>query len=112
MSNDNTMHYIGFCRICGTGPLGLRECGSCGEIVAMCDECDAVWTDGDFQARPLLADKHGALPCPYCESSLLDEPSRWAPKSKIDKVAWLLGKLQRGEAELGSGSALKPPVEP
>ncbi|MGI9429319.1 MAG: hypothetical protein ACR2NM_11720 [Bythopirellula sp.] len=111
MANDQKMHYIGFCRICGTGPLGLRECGGCGEIVVMCDECDAVWTDGDFQAKPMLADAAGGLPCPYCDSALLDEPSRWAPQTKIDKVAWLLDALRKGELELASGAALKPPVK-
>lgn len=111
MANGETMHYIGFCRICGTGPLGLRECGGCGEIVVMCDECDAVWIDGNLQAQPLLAGETGRLPCPYCDTSLLDKPSRWASQSKIDKVAWLLNALQKGEIELASGAALQPPVE-
>ena len=111
MSDKKPMHYVGFCRICGTGPLGLRECGNCGEIVVLCDECDAVWTDGDFAAKPLLADKVGDLPCPYCETTLLEEPSRWASKSKIEKVAWLLDALQQGEIELNSVSALAPKVD-
>ena len=107
-NNEGQMHYVGFCRICGTGPLGLRECGGCGEIVVMCDECDAVWTDADFAKQPTLADKTGALPCPYCGNSLLDSPSRWAPKSKVDKVAWLLDALRDGEATLGRGQSLAP----
>ena len=109
MTNDGQeLVYVGFCRICGTGPLGLRECGGCGEILVMCDECDAVWTDGNFSAQPLLAGEAGALPCPYCGASLAEEPSRWAPKSKIEKVAWLLDALRNGELELGRGSPLKP----
>ena len=110
MSYKKKMYYVGFCRICGTGPLGLRECGGCGEIVVLCDECDAVWTDANFSAKPLLAgvDK---LPCPYCEKSLLEQPSQWAPKSKIDKVAWLQTALREGDLDLKSGAALAPETE-
>lgn len=99
MSDQEQMHYVGFCRICGTGPLGLRECGGCGEIVVLCEECDSVWTDSDFGAKPLVAGEND-LPCPFCESSLLREPSRWASKSSIDKLAWLQTALQAGDLEV------------
>jgi len=106
MTDNNEMHYVGFCSICGTGPLGLRECGRCGEIVVLCDECDAVWTDADFAAKPRLADEHGKLPCPYCEASLLDAPSGWASKSQVDKLAWLQTALQSGGLKIKQGSPL------
>ena len=47
-----TMYYVGFCRICGTGPLGLRRCGQCGKVVVLCDECDAIWTTADLTSKP------------------------------------------------------------
>ena len=111
MAIDQEMHYVGFCRICGTGPLGLRECGGCGEIVVMCDECDAVWTDGNFQAKPLLARATGEHPCPYCATTLLDPPSSWARRAKIEKVAWLLDALSKGELALSSGKPLRPQAD-
>jgi len=90
--------------------LGLRECGGCGELVVMCDECDAVWVDANFSAKPLFAGEED-LPCPYCETSLLERPSQWALRSKIDKVAWLQTALQEGGLELKSGAALAPELD-
>ncbi|MEM8945253.1 MAG: hypothetical protein AAGD11_08720 [Planctomycetota bacterium] len=105
MSENDQLHYVGICRICGTGPLGLRECGQCGEIVAMCDECDAVWTDSNFDERPILAGET-SLPCPFCGASLFDEPARWASRSAIDKLAWLQTALRSGNVEVKQGTAL------
>lgn len=104
MTNEHQMHAVGTCRICGTGALGLRECGGCGEIVVLCDECDAVWTSADFSAKPHYAGEND-LPCPYCATSLLREPSRWAAKSRIDKLAWLQTALQTGELEVSVNDA-------
>lgn len=104
-NDDNEMYYVGFCRSCGTGPLGLRECGGCGEVVVLCDECDSVWTDTDFEAKPQYAYSN-KLPCPYCEASLSEAPSRWAAKSKIEKIAWLQSALASAEVEVKKGAAL------
>ncbi len=105
MPDKQQMHYVGFCRICGTGPLGLRECGNCGEIVVLCDECDAAWTDANFAAKPMFAGERD-LPCPYCAASLTDAPSQWASESKIAKVAWLQSALKEGDLQLKSGNPL------
>lgn len=110
MSDQQQMHYVGHCRICGTGPLGLRECGGCGEIVVMCEECDAVWTDANFAAKPRYASE-GDLGCPYCETSLLAKPSRWAPQAHIEKLAWLQTALDTGELEVRESTALDSEVE-
>ncbi len=105
MSDQPQMHYVGYCRICGTGLLGLRECGRCGEVVVLCDECDSVWTDGDFSVKPTIAGEND-LPCPFCEASLLLPPSRWATKSKIDKLAWLQTAVQTGDVEVKRSATL------
>ncbi len=114
MSDKRRMYYVGFCRICGTGPLGLRECGGCGELVVLCDECDAVWShegiDADFSAKPQFA-KEGELPCPHCEASLIEKPSRWATKSKIEKTDWVQDLLEKGTLELKRGSAIAPEID-
>ena len=105
MSDEQQMLCVGTCRICGTGPLGLRECGSCGEVVVLCEECDAVWTDGDFSVKPQLAGEND-LPCPYCEASLIRPPSRWAEESKIKKLAWLQTALEAGEVQVQPSGTL------
>ena len=105
MSDERPIYYVGTCRICRTGPLGLRQCGGCDEIVVMCDECDAVWTDGNFAAKPLLANEKD-LPCPFCEASLFEPPSHWAEQSAIDQLAWLQTAVQAGELVVKSGQAL------
>jgi len=110
MSANKQMYYVGFCRICGTGPLGLRECGRCESVVVLCDECDAVWTDADFSARPQFANE-GELPCPHCEASLIKKPSRWATKGKINDVAWVQAAFQKGTLELKQGAALTPEID-
>ena len=104
------MYYVGFCRICGTGPLGLRECGECGRVVVLCDECDAVWTDADFSAAPIFASEDG-LPCPNCEASLYDTPSRWATKKKINATDWVRKAVEAGDIEVKRGSALAPELD-
>ena len=104
------MYYVGFCRICGSGPLGLRECGGCSAVVVLCDECDAVWSDADFTAKPKFADE-GELPCPHCQTSLVESPSRWAQKTTLDDTAWLQAAVQSGHVEVKRGSALAPEVD-
>ena len=57
MSDKRRMYYVGFCRICGTGPLGLRECGGCGEVVVLCDECDAVLAQWRFLDQTSICER-------------------------------------------------------
>jgi|GEM_PF-545885 len=104
------MYYVGFCRICGTGPLGLRECGACRSVVVLCDECDAVWVDAQFSDQPKFA-AEGELPCPHCEESLVEVPSRWASKEKINGTNWIQQALATEKFELKRGSALSPEVD-
>jgi len=107
MPAKQKMYYVGFCRICETGPLGLRRCGGCGEVVVLCDECDAIWTSVDLAAKPHLA-AAGELPCPGCEASLVDAPSRWATQAEIEATDWLQQALDQGDLRLQRGSAFAP----
>jgi len=102
MPAKQKMYYVGFCRICGTGPLGLRRCGGCGEVVVLCDECDAIWTSVDLAAKPHLA-AAGELPCPGCEASLVD-----ATQAEIEATDWLQQALDQGDLRLQRGSAFAP----
>ncbi|MGL4514242.1 MAG: hypothetical protein ACRCT8_14215 [Lacipirellulaceae bacterium] len=70
------MNSIGECRVCGTGPLGLRRCGVCRRVVVLCDECDAAWPSTDTQRRATLT-LGGEASCPGCRASLEANGSEW-----------------------------------
>lgn len=76
------MLSIGTCRICGTGPLGLRRCGVCRRVVVLCDECDAAWPTGETAGKPTYASEDD-MPCPVCHASLLAGGSRWATAEEV-----------------------------
>lgn len=108
MSQRETLYYVGFCKRCGTGPLGVRICGPCGRPWIVCDECDAVWDNPSCDGEPLtLAEPE--LPCPACQASLMAPTSRWASEEDLDRVGWheyVVGKGTAfgtdGEAESGA----------
>ncbi len=107
MPAKQTMYYVGFCRVCKTGPLGLRRCGQCGNVVLLCDECDATWNDADLAAPPQYA-KDGELPCPKCEASLVESPSHWATAEQLQEADWLQEAINNGSLELKQGAAFTP----
>lgn len=104
---ENKMLYVGFCRVCKTGPLGLRVCGSCDELVILCDECDAVWTVADVTEAPSFTDDP-ALPCPHCGGSLVEPPSHWADPAEVDKTAWLNEAIEADAFTIRMGKAFLP----
>ena len=103
---QNQMYYVGFCRVCKTGPLGLRVCGACEAIAIMCDECDSAWGAPDFSAAPTTA-RGEALPCPTCGESLHDASAHWARRSEIAARAWLQTAIDGGTLELKRGAPLE-----
>jgi hypothetical protein len=78
---------IGTCRVCGTGNLGIRLAASGGCVVAMCDECDAVWLDKEFLDGPHFPAQPN-LPCPGEGSSLRIAPARWATRADATGRGW------------------------
>ena len=106
-SGRQRMFYVGHCRVCGTGPLGLRYCGGCQGVVILCDECDAAWSNADLEGKPTFA-RDGELPCPGCDASLVDAPSRWASREEIENVDWLQQAIDDGTLDLQEGSAFAP----
>lgn len=103
------MHYAGFCRLCGTGPLGLRFCGECENVVVLCDECDAVWTDADFTAPAILGDSE-ELNCPHCETSLLSNESHWATAEELLQSSWVQDGVASGALAIEVGEAFEPEI--
>ena len=105
------MFYVGFCRVCGTGPLGLRSCGACSAVVILCDECDAMWTDADLNAEPSSSGEGDSL-CPLCNGSLIATPSRWATEKDLESVDWLQHALQQRSLQLRRGAPFAIDIRP
>lgn len=101
------MYYVGECRVCTTGPLGLRRCGGCGRVVLLCDECDSVWTDADTDQPPCRAAEDD-LPCPHCGASLIERPSRWATRDEADGCDWVSRAVEEQRFTLRQGTAFSP----
>ena len=97
--NRHTMYSIGECEICGTGPLGIRVCGRCGEVVILCDECDAIWIDGQISGKPVFFEDPD-LPCPGCSDSLWEPPAHWASLEEIEATEWLAAAVRNGQIVL------------
>lgn len=75
------LSHVGFCSVCGTGPVGIRLCAA-GHAVMLCDECDAVWQEPELTSSPRFPAQPD-LPCPVCGGSLRDPPAHWASADEI-----------------------------
>lgn len=90
------MYYVGFCSSCGEGTIGLRVCASSEHVVALCDECDAMWPTTKISAAPQFPDQPH-LPCPECGEPLCDSPARWANGGEVAKHGWAESVVGWGE---------------
>lgn len=81
------MLRIGTCGSCGSGNLGIRVSASGGCVVALCDECDAVWNDCSLLDGPHFL-KQPDLPCRLDGSSLRSPPAHWANRCEAKAVGW------------------------
>lgn len=97
------MLSIGTCRVCGTGPLGLRRCGVCRRVVVLCDECDTAWR-GDRLSEPGVVAHEAEMPCPQCRASLWVGGASWATRAEADASDWVAD----GGFTLEEGAPLDP----
>jgi hypothetical protein len=81
------MHYIGSCRCCGQGLLGIRICCEDGMGLVVCEECEAIWLHPTCSGEPLFPRPPGGL-CPRCGQSLWSLPAHWASLDEIDRLGW------------------------
>ena len=59
--------YIEACSFCGNGLLRFRRCMNCNEVVALCDECELMWSDVEGVADdPNLSSESTWPTCPSC----------------------------------------------
>ncbi len=103
------MLTVGNCRICGTGPLGLRLCGICKNIVILCKECDAAWIDAHLDTKPVYADEE-SMPCPHCKNSLWSNESTWATEDEVGGVDWINEAIENGDLTLVEQETNEPPT--
>lgn len=80
-------YVVGFCPSCGTGPVGIRRCGGCHQLFALCDECDAIWSSPRLETKPRFLEQPD-LPCPNCATPLASKPSHWAGFREIEPAGW------------------------
>ena len=71
--NTNEIPYIGRCDFCSQGLLRFMRCGNCGEICAVCDECELVWQDvAAVRSNPKAASSSSFPKCPACKKKVDD----------------------------------------
>ena len=99
--------HVGFCKSCGTGPLGVRACGECGALLVVCDECDSAWADARIDEPPVTTGTT-TLPCPHCGSDLYEPPAHWASRDDLQACQWLVDAIRCGSLILHDR---KPPAE-
>jgi hypothetical protein len=59
--------YIVHCGFCEQGMLRFARCEHCGAIVALCDECELIWSDIAAVRSAPSRPADGAFPrCPVC----------------------------------------------
>jgi hypothetical protein len=81
-----TLLLIGECTCCGTPNVGIRLSAS-GRVLAMCDECDAIWMDKALTDGPHFPQQPD-LPCPGDGASLRNPPAHWATRLEAISAGW------------------------
>lgn len=62
--------HIGLCPFCEQGHLGIAGCGFCHFVVAICDECELVWSNARVVAEDPRTRSSAAYPlCPHCQTA-------------------------------------------
>lgn len=65
--SDRERPFIGSCGFCGDGLLRFVQCETCDEVVALCDECELMWSDIPGLADDANLSSDSSFPrCPHC----------------------------------------------
>lgn len=95
MMPRSNMLRVGTCTVCGTGNVGIRAAAS-GGLVAMCDECDAVWLDRGLTDGPHFPEQPD-LPSPRDRTSLRTSTAHWATRAEALAGGWADSVLEETE---------------
>ncbi len=85
-SNSDAWVHIGECPVCVDGLCRVRFCCSQnGEshLLAVCDECEAIWVQPDTTTLRVFADATDAR-CPICNQPLYGPQSHWATEQEVN----------------------------
>ena len=77
----------------------MRVCGSCAELLAICDECDAMWVDPDTATLPFFPSQPG-MECPFCGVEAGGEHWRAAAETDWQGTRWEKPVHAAAEAKL------------
>ena len=80
---DKGKPYIASCEFCEQGFIRIARCDCCEGIVAICDECEAVWSSPQVIADDSSAESDTEHPaCPHCEK----EVTEWTFPSVLETL--------------------------
>ena len=84
-------HSIGICPVCETGLCGVRIIVPTDQPpypLAVCDECEAMWTTPDLSQEPLFSSAEAAVN-PIDGLPLWGPDAHWADLGECDRVGWI-----------------------
>lgn len=86
---DSWIH-IGICPVCESGMCRVRRCTGDGttHFFALCDECDAIWTEPSTESEERIYADSDSPTCPICKADLYGDQCDWATLDEITDDAW------------------------
>lgn len=94
--SDNSLPYISSCEFCEQGLVRIASCHNCEDLVAICDECEAVWASPQAIADDAGAPTNAQHPdCPHCDR----DGTPWRFLTRVDLEQMGLADLTSGPAD-------------
>ena len=97
----------GVCSFCDQGLRLMMRCGDCGELIGLCDECDAMWFVPDSATLPFFPSQPD-IPCPFCGVGGGWEHWKRADWDDVRGTRWEAAVRQRGDR---NDASTEPGVE-
>lgn len=87
---SNPWIHIGECPVCVNGLCRVRTCTNDGgehHFYALCDECEATWTEPDTASQKTFPDAENPR-CPICIADLFGPQAHWAHADELRGTRW------------------------
>jgi hypothetical protein len=81
------VYYLGNCRCCQQGLLGIRICCDDEIGLVVCDECEAIWLEPECTGDPLTPAQPDSR-CPRCQRPIWQRPGHWASWAEVERLGW------------------------